>query len=369
MAFEKTINLTGTEVCVKINGKNCDVRNDSNATVYVSRYGGIAPDADEVLSVPAGQAVKYCGLLGAVYLLGTGKVQICGNNNSSPVFKYAAAPSGVGGVSGTSIRVQNSAEFPLLALNLYGKSTQDGTPTPEAPADIVSVGDSGSVVVTVNDGGENSLSASLTSALPLCGIPVTSGGNYTDSKGQQWICDELVYRPDGTGKIVKNCVKFVPDTVSGFTLLADGTTFRISFICPIPHSNGSVRRKTLCSHAAYDADWVKVNCFCYLTSNGVTDKLLIQIPASLVNATTKEGAQEWLDNNKVVFTYALATPEEIELTAEEMVQLKSLCSYSGVTNFFNDEGAEMVVKYCNSPLVSEYYLPIVKAALPADVNV
>lgn len=360
MSCKKTVTLTGTEQKVEIKGRHCDIRNDGTGVVYVSCVPGIVPDADGVLSVPAGQAVKYCGCRGVVYLLGTGKVQLCGNDYSSPVFKYAAAPSGVGGVTGDNISIANSANFPLLALSMYGKSTQDGTPTPDTPIDIVNVGDSGSVVVTVNDGGENSLSASLTSALPLCGIPVTSGGNYTDSKGQQWICDELVYRPDGTGKIVKNCVKFVPDTVSGFTLLADGTTFRISFICPIPHGNGSVRRKTLCSHAAYDVDWVKVNCFCYLTSNGVTDKLLIQIPASLVNATTKEGAQEWLDNNKVVFTYALATPEEIELTAEEMVQLKALYSYSGVTNISNDAGAEMAVKYCNSALVSEYYLPIVE---------
>ena len=30
----------------------------------------------------------------------------------------------------------------------------------------------------------------ITHTLP--GIPVTSGGNYTDSDGQQWICDEVV---------------------------------------------------------------------------------------------------------------------------------------------------------------------------------
>lgn len=100
MAYEKTITLTGAEVCVKIKGKNCDVRNDSDVTLYVSRHADIEPDADEVLSVPAGQAAKYCGLLGEVYLLGTGKVQICGNNHNAPLFKAAPLEGGGSGFSG-----------------------------------------------------------------------------------------------------------------------------------------------------------------------------------------------------------------------------------------------------------------------------
>ena len=43
----------------------------------------------------------------------------------------------------------------------------------------------------------------MTDALPLCGIPVDSDGNYTDNNGQQWVCDELIYNADGTGKIKK----------------------------------------------------------------------------------------------------------------------------------------------------------------------
>lgn len=47
--------------------------------------------------------------------------------------------------TGESIAVTDSSSNKLLGLNLYGKSTQDGTPTPEAPVDIVSVGDGGSI--------------------------------------------------------------------------------------------------------------------------------------------------------------------------------------------------------------------------------
>jgi hypothetical protein len=31
----------------------------------------------------------------------------------------------------------------------------------------------------------------ISTVTPLPGIPVTSGGNYTDADGQQWICDEV----------------------------------------------------------------------------------------------------------------------------------------------------------------------------------
>ena len=36
---------------------------------------------------------------------------------------------------------------------------------------------------------EQFLTLSTPNGLP--GIPVTSGGNYTDSSGQQWVCDEV----------------------------------------------------------------------------------------------------------------------------------------------------------------------------------
>ena len=52
-----------------------------------------------------------------------------------------------------SYTVQDTADHPLLALSVYGKSVQDGTPTPDAPIDIVSVGDDG--VVNIVSHGKN----------------------------------------------------------------------------------------------------------------------------------------------------------------------------------------------------------------------
>jgi hypothetical protein len=325
-------------------------------------------------------------------------------------------------VTGESISVTDSVRYPLLGLNIYGKSTQDGTPSPSNPVPIVSVGDDGELKVTacgknlidtmlaypsvggvsfvlnpdktitangistttspdinrigvvqlkagveylisgcpvggsnatyrldlrlnttgfpylnIADYGEEARytpkqdeqvvlcirwaggtnfnnvtfypmirpasitddtyepytgsTAAITSVLPLCGLPVESGGNYTDSNGQQWVCNEVVYAGSG-GKAIKRAG--VIESYNGEEITRE-----------------------------------------YISTTGGLDT----------------GAR---------VIYKLATPEEIELTAEEMAQLKQLYSYNGVTNAFNDEGAEMAVKYCTSPLISECYLPFLE---------
>ena len=55
----------------------------------------------------------------------------------------------VGTETGNPIAVDDAFAAPLCGLTVYGKSTQDGTPTPDAPVPIVSAGDGGSVAVKV----------------------------------------------------------------------------------------------------------------------------------------------------------------------------------------------------------------------------
>ena len=93
--------------------------------------------------------------------------------------------------TGELISITDSIEYPFVGLTVYGKSTQDGTPSPENPVPIVSAGDGGNITVTVNDGGDASQPLLLPTPNGLPGVPVDSGGNYTDSTGQQWVCDEV----------------------------------------------------------------------------------------------------------------------------------------------------------------------------------
>ena len=55
----------------------------------------------------------------------------------------------VGSETGNPISVDDAFAAPLRGLTVYGKSTQDGTPSPDAPVPIVSAGDGGSVAVKV----------------------------------------------------------------------------------------------------------------------------------------------------------------------------------------------------------------------------
>ena len=97
----------------------------------------------------------------------------------------------MGTETGNPISVDDAFAAPLYGLNVYGKSTQNGTPAPDSPVPIVSAGEGGSVVVKVSDGNGKEQTLTLQTPTGLPGIPVTSGGNYTDPQGQQWVCDEV----------------------------------------------------------------------------------------------------------------------------------------------------------------------------------
>nr|DAV00110.1 MAG TPA: collagen alpha 1(VIII) chain protein [Caudoviricetes sp.] len=73
---------------------------------------------------------------------------------------------------GNPISVDDAFPAPLCGLTVYGRSTQDGTPTPDAPVPIVSAGDGGSLTVKVT--GANMLEGTKT------GVKSTANGiTYT----------------------------------------------------------------------------------------------------------------------------------------------------------------------------------------------
>ncbi len=97
----------------------------------------------------------------------------------------------IGTETGNPVSVSDAFSAPLCGLTVYGKSTQDGAPSPDNPVPIVSAGDSGTITVTIGDGADERQTITLQTPNGLPGIPVTSGGNYTDPGGQRWVCDEV----------------------------------------------------------------------------------------------------------------------------------------------------------------------------------
>lgn len=97
----------------------------------------------------------------------------------------------IGTETGNPVSVSDAFSAPLCGLTVYGRSTQDGTPSPDNPVPIVSAGDGGTILVTIGDGADERQTITLQTPNGLPGIPVTSGGNYTDPGGQRWVCDEV----------------------------------------------------------------------------------------------------------------------------------------------------------------------------------
>ena len=81
--------------------------------------------------------------------------------DSGRLYRMRRGPKLIDAVaSGSTIIINDAAEGrPFRGLRVFGKSTQDGTPTPEAPVPIVNAGESGSITVEV--GGKNLLTGRL----------------------------------------------------------------------------------------------------------------------------------------------------------------------------------------------------------------
>lgn len=105
----------------------------------------------------------------------------------------------------------NDIFYPMLnagstALPWEPYTSGKPSPSPEYPQELVSAED---VSVTLSDGGDGSQTLTLTGDLP--GIPVDSGGNYTDPDGQQWVCN---YRDWSRGVDVQMVAQ---ETIAGTT--------------------------------------------------------------------------------------------------------------------------------------------------------
>lgn len=183
----------------------------------------------------------------------------------------------------------------------------------------------------------------------LNGIPVESGGNYTDANGQQWICDEIDFE---RGVYVQRIAK---DVLDGVTRLA--------------HKNGNASDKYLyyygtaaksksvpgyCTHFTH-LDKYPENPGQYGTFNLTLTTAVYLNGYGIVsgdNATVPDPTEfnNWLHEQyeagtPVEVQYILATPIETFLTAEELEAFKALKTNYRHTTVLNDAGAHMELVY------------------------
>lgn len=232
----------------------------------------------------------------------------------------------IGSETGNPVSVSDAFSAPLCGLTVYGRSTQDGTPSPDNPAPIVSAGDGGTITVTIGDGADERQTITLQTPNGLPGIPVTSGGNYTDPQGQQWICDEVdlergvkvqrVSAVDLSTCKITGITKFVVTKRLSIQLLMHGRDYKTEALCNKLQHIVSINKDTL----HFYVDRTNVQAF---------------IPIGAKNP----------EEGEYIVLYALATPIEIPLTPAEIAAYKALTAYAPNTVVQASDGAGLKLDY------------------------
>ncbi len=165
----------------------------------------------------------------------------------------------------------------------------------------------------------------------LPGIPVSSGGNYTDEKGQQWVCDEVDFKK---GVYVQRIAKYISS--GGENLIA-------------PSTRDGVDQYIIAVKSEIDKNFLsfgfsnKFKCKNMFEANTFTVTDMFIYFRFAENTQTPETIREVL--NGCEFWYVLATPIETPLSSADLAAYSALRTYSPTTTVINDAGAGMSVGY------------------------
>ena len=169
----------------------------------------------------------------------------------------------------------------------------------------------------------------------LSSIPVTSGGNYTDENGQQWICDEVDF---ARGVYVQRVSKVNLANQNNWYLSSSGDkVYTELYGYDAPIERGS---PIYCTHAV-QGNWVSLKSgqVSLGTGNGAA------VAFSIQDFATKEELQTWAVANNVTVIVPKVTPVLHELSADELAAYATLHTNYPNTIVLNDEGAGMELSY------------------------
>lgn len=172
----------------------------------------------------------------------------------------------------------------------------------------------------------------------LPGIPVSSGGNYTDEKGQQWVADEIDL---ANGEMVQRIGKIVVD---GEKMKFVAGSNSIYWNLPLKTSPGVILDSKCTSR--YFNKWIflvnNLYDFIYTTSK------IMKPYFDTVEELNAFCVQKNSEGNPLTIYYCIGTPIRTPLSPETIAAYKALRTYSPTTTVINDAGADMKVTYrCN----------------------
>lgn len=177
----------------------------------------------------------------------------------------------------------------------------------------------------------------------LPGIPVSSGGNYTDEKGQQWVCDEVDFKK---GVYVQRI---------GKRTITSKDVFHKSGMSTDDVNYFSLGNFSLHIGTIGEKDVLMSNCFVAGINHGFSawgkiflssafdGKVYFSVEAQ--KYPDEETFKQWAVENGLMFLYQLTDIIETNLTAKGLAAYKALRTYSPTTTVINDAGAGMSVGY------------------------
>ena len=161
--------------------------------------------------------------------------------------------------------------------------------------------------------------------ITLNAIPVSSGGNYTDQSGQQWICDEVDLE---RGVLVQRTRTMVFSDSSGFKV--EQTNNGIRFLYSVENlkktDTQTADANAFCSALVLGnagATWITPDIF---TINNMT--LFVRFK----NITSLDELRQYLQQTPMSLTAILVTPIETPLTSVEIADFNAFITYYPVTN-------------------------------------
>lgn len=232
-----------------------------------------------------------------------------------------------------------------------------------------------SKIMLLNKGGSDEIfepfqhqQASLSTPNGLPGIKVDSGGNYTDSNGQQWVCDEMDFK---RGKYVQRVRQFPLNICNPHyhTSYSSDSYYCFDLINPNNNDTKNIyKRAVLCNAfvAKNGSNMQHINDIEGISTNPETrysEYIYIRVKASRLPGG-KDAAQfrKWLIDNNVQIIEQI-NPIETDIPEETMTAYRNLCTNYPSTVIQNDSGAGMEVEYVAD--TKQFILDQIKALVQA----
>lgn len=186
--------------------------------------------------------------------------------------------------------------------------------------------------------GQNLAFSNVTS---LPGIPVTSGGNYTDASGQQWICDEIdLERGAKTQRIIRHVQTVASSSFSDGVSGAGFNYFDFKgFIW-----NENYPTQIMCDHFALPSGTTPNDSIDDVSDRGWNSPTPCVAPKIIDGARYERVYSKPFDGT-IVFLMRATEPIVTQLTESELAAYRALVTNKPNTTIYNDAGCDQTVRY------------------------